>query len=77
MAKKSAWKEHESCSPGLVEGRYARLSNSQMLHPKMRKLGANALKLYLYMKLEYEIVQAEKKAGTGEGHVYAILKEAA
>jgi len=23
-----------------------------MLHPKMRKLGANALKLYLYMKLE-------------------------
>ena len=50
--KKRAFQEWESCAPGLQDGRFMRLSNSQMLHPKMRGLGGNAFMLYCYMKNE-------------------------
>jgi hypothetical protein len=50
--KKRAFNEWESCVPGLQDGRFMRLSNSQMLHEKMRGLSGNAYKLYGYMKLE-------------------------
>lgn len=50
--KKTPFREYESCAPGLQDGRFMRLSNSQMLHPKMCKLNGNAFMLYSYMKLE-------------------------
>lgn len=50
--KKTPFKEWESCAPGLQDGRFMRLSNSQMLHSKMRGLGNGAFRLYSYMKLE-------------------------
>ena len=50
--KKRAWHEWESCAPDLQDGRFMRISNSQMLHEKMRGLSGNAFMLYAYMKLE-------------------------
>jgi len=37
--KKRAFQEWESCAPGLQDGRFMRLANSQLLHEKMRGLG--------------------------------------
>jgi hypothetical protein len=50
--KKRAFQEWESSAPGLQDCRFMRLSNSQMLHPKMQELSGNAFKLYCCMKLE-------------------------
>ena len=50
--KRRAFREWESCAPGLQEGRFMRLGNTQMLHQKMRSLSGNAFMLYSYMKLE-------------------------
>jgi hypothetical protein len=54
MAKRKTtpFKPWETAAQGGIEKRYIRCGNSQMLHPAMRSLSANAFRIYLYMRLE-------------------------
>ena len=54
--KKRAFQEWESCAPGLQDGRFMRLANSQMLHEKMRGLGGNGWGIFLTIATGFRLL---------------------